>query len=592
MFQGFAHQIEGHPLATLFLVLLAVGATAGAGLVRGRRRAAVQAEAEAAHMRSLADAAIEGLLILDEGLAVGANRAFLRMTGFLGDTLPPCAAADFFPGLDLAGLTTDVGAPPVEALLANSRGRDRLVELRLRAVTWNGRDCHALAVSDITETRENISRMSDLAYRDPLTRLPNRTRFNEELCRALDRVREGERIAVLVAHLDGFHAINASHGATVGDSLLLRAGRLIRRVTRKGDLAARLDGDMFGLIQYGGTEPAHAGLLAGRIQHILSRRLRAGPTTVRLGCSIGIAFYPDDGRDPAELVRRAGQALAYARAAGGTVRVYEPQMDQAARQRRQLALDLRQAIARGRLGLHFQPIAEAGSGRIAGFEALCRWQHPKLGAVSPAIFVPLAEEIGLMPALGEWVLRQACAEAALWAMPVPVSVNLSPTQFADGDLAAIVAGILAETGLDPARLDLEVTETILAGDKARALATLHRLRGLGVSVSLDDFGTGATSLNSLRLFAFDRLKIDPCFTRDIATCADARAIVRAVIGMGRARGMIIVAEGVEDEARLAALRDEGCDLVQGYAVSRPGVGGSFILAPAAAPAPARELEAA
>lgn len=436
-----------------------------------------------------------------------------------------------------------------------------------------------LAARDATEAREAEARMARIAFADELTGLPNRARFVEELNHGLATAREGERIALLIADLDGFGALNGRHGRTVGDSLLRHAGHRIRRVTRSGDLAARIGGDAFGLVQYGGTVPGQAGLFAGRIQHILSRPLRAGAEAIRLGCSVGIAFYPDDGADPAELLRRAGQALAWAKASGGAVRVYEAHMDEAVEARRQLARDLQHAVIRGQLGLHYEPVADAATGRIAGFEALCRWTHPKRGPIGPATFVPLAEESGFMPMLGEWVLRQACAEAARWALPVPVSVNLSPVQFADGELASTVAAILAETGLAPARLDLEVTEAALGGDSAAALATLHKLRALGVSVSLDDFGTGASSLNSLRRFRFDRLKIDPAFTREVATSAEARAIVRAVVAMGKGLGMTVVAEGVEDDAQLDRLRAEGCDLVQGHAVSRPR-GEGFMLVPA------------
>ena len=595
MLASLAHVIEGHPFAIILILSLATLLTAGGARIVGRRRAARRAVLETAHMRLLADAAVEGLLILDGARAIEANHAFLKMAGFCGDALRPGPACEYFPDFDFARLTTtDIGAPPVEAFLTNPRGRDRLVELRLRAVTWNGQALHALAVTDITEQRETDSRMVELAYKDALTGLPNRARFTEDLAAAIDTARDGERIAVLIADLDGFRALNAAHGETVGDSILLQAGQRIRKVTREDDLAARIGGDEFGMIQYGGTDAAHAFMLADRIQRALDKPLRAGPGQVRLGCSTGIAFYPDDGTDPAELLRRAAQALTYARAAGGAVRRYEPRMDQAMRERRQLAGDLRHAIARGQLRLHFQPVADAATGRITGFEALCRWDHPKLGPVSPAIFVPLAEETGFMPMLGEWVLRQAAAEASRWAMPVTVSVNISPAQFAGGDLAETVATILAETGLAPERLDLEVTEAILAGDSAPALAALHRINAQGASVSLDDFGTGASSLNSLRLFPFRRLKIDPCFTREIAISADARAIVRTVIGLGQALGMIVVAEGVEEDAQLAALRAEGCDLIQGYAVSRSGAegAGGFTLAPAAPASDDQELQAA
>jgi predicted signal transduction protein with EAL and GGDEF domain len=291
---------------------------------------------------------------------------------------------------------------------------------------------------------------------------------------------------------------------------------------------------------------------------------------VRVSGSVGIALFPADAAKPEDLIKNADMALYRAKAEGRNGgRFYEAAMDDALRQRRQLDNDLRLAIVRAELGVHYQPLADLESGRIIGFEALLRWTHPQLGEIGPATFIPLAEESGLILKLGEWVLREACTEAARWTPPLKLSVNLSPVQFAQDDLAGLVEQILAETGLDPARLDLEVTEGLLIKDAERAIGILQRLKALGVRISMDDFGTGYSSLSYFRMFPFDKVKIDQSFIHDMIKNPQARAIIRSVIGLGRGLGMPVVAEGVETTEQLDALRDEGCDQVQGYLISRP-----------------------
>jgi predicted signal transduction protein with EAL and GGDEF domain len=304
---------------------------------------------------------------------------------------------------------------------------------------------------------------------------------------------------------------------------------------------------------------------------MLHGRDRQDAPAVRVSASAGVALFPADASDPESLVRNADMALYRAKADGrGTARFYEAAMDEALRQRRQLEADLRQAIDRGELCVHYQPLADLESGSILGFEALLRWTHGALGEIGPATFIPLAEESGLILKLGRWVLREACAEAARWTPALKLSVNLSPVQFTQGDLAAEVEAILAETGLDPARLELEVTEGLLIKDADQAIVILERLKALGVQISMDDFGTGYSSLSYFRMFPFDKVKIDQSFIRDMIDNPQARAIIRSVIGLGRGLGMPVVAEGVETEAQLEALRAEGCDQVQGFWISRPG----------------------
>ena len=281
-------------------------------------------------------------------------------------------------------------------------------------------------------------------------------------------------------------------------------------------------------------------------------------------------MFPADATDPTDLIKNADMALYRGKAEGrGLARFYEAAMDEALRRRRQLESDLRLAIDAGELALHYQPLADLESGRILGFEALLRWTHPRLGPVSPVTFIPLAEESGLIIGLGEWVLSEACGEAARWNPPLKLAVNISPVQFMQDDLVGRIEAILEETGLAASRLDLEVTEGLLIKDAEPALVTLRRLKALGVQISMDDFGTGYSSLSYFRMFPFDKVKIDQSFVADMIENPQSRAIIRSVIGLGRGLGVPVVAEGVETAAQLEALRAEGCDQVQGYLISRP-----------------------
>jgi predicted signal transduction protein with EAL and GGDEF domain len=312
-------------------------------------------------------------------------------------------------------------------------------------------------------------------------------------------------------------------------------------------------------------------MLAGKLRGALAGTFQAGGRQIAMSCSVGIALYPQDGTSPGDLVKNAEMALYRAKADGrGSCRFYEGRTDDALRDRRLLEADLHQALERGEMHVHYQPLAELESGRILGFEALLRWSHPERGDIGPDVFIPLAEDSGFINTLGSWVLRQACAEAAGWQPELRIAVNLSPVQFVHGDLASEVADIVRETRLDPARLDLEITEGLLIKDAERALAILARLKALGVKISMDDFGTGYSSLSYFRMFPFDKVKIDQSFIRDMIDNPQARAIVRSVIGLGQGLGMPVVAEGVENDAQLNALIAEGCDQAQGYLISRPG----------------------
>jgi diguanylate cyclase (GGDEF)-like protein/PAS domain S-box-containing protein len=555
-------------VVAMALVILAIGFL----MVLFDRKLARNAIEEARRLRTFADAAVEGLVVIDGERIVDANRSFLRLAGFdcLGDA--PERLSDLLIDAHLDTLSAAPDAPPSECRLLRADGATREVELLLRPLAWRGTVLRILAVRDISERKEAAERIAHLAFHDALTGLPNRAVFADHLDRIVAKSGEcDEPVAVLCVDLDGFKAVNDIYGHPAGDALLVAAAQRLRAAVRGHELVARLGGDEFAIVQAGGRQPDHAGLLAGRILEALAEPFAIGSDTVRISGSVGVALFPADASDPQSLVKNADMALYRAKAEGrSTARFYEAAMDEALRRRRQLESDLRQAIGRGELSVHYQPLADLGSGAILGFEALLRWRHGRIGDIGPATFIPLAEESGLILKLGEWVLREACAEAARWTPALKLSVNLSPVQFTQGDLAAEVEAILTETGLDPTRLELEVTEGLLIKDADKAIAILERLKALGVQISMDDFGTGYSSLSYFRMFPFDKVKIDQSFIRDMIENPQARAIIRSVIGLGQGLGMPVVAEGVETSEQLDALRAEGCDQVQGYLISRPG----------------------
>jgi diguanylate cyclase (GGDEF)-like protein len=555
-------------VVAMALIILAIGFL----MVLFDRKLARNAIEEARRLRTFADAAVEGLVVIDGERVVDANRSFLRLAGFesLGDA--PERLSDLLIEVDLATLPMAPDAPPAECRLLRADGESREVELLLRPLAWRGAALRILAVRDVSERKEAAERIAHLAFHDALTGLPNRAVFADHLGGAVAKADAGaDQVAVLRVDLDGFKTVNDLYGHPAGDALLVAAAQRLRSAVRGHEMVARLGGEEFAVVQAGGDQPGHSGLLARRIVEALAEPFAIGQDTVRISGSVGVALFPADAADPESLVRNADMALYRAKADGrGTARFYEAAMDEALRRRRLLEADLRQSIGRGELEVHYQPIADLESGSILGFEALLRWNHAEHGAIGPTTFIPLAEESGLILKLGQWVLREACAEAARWTPALRLSVNLSPVQFTQSDLASEVEAILAETGLDPSRLELEITEGLLIKDADGAIAILERLKALGVQISMDDFGTGYSSLSYFRMFPFDKVKIDQSFIHDMIGNPQARAIIRSVIGLGRGLGMPVVAEGVETAEQLDALRAEGCDQVQGYLISRPG----------------------
>lgn len=423
---------------------------------------------------------------------------------------------------------------------------------------------------DITERRRAEAQITYLARHDGLTGLANRLQLRERVEQAFALCGRGGRFALLGIDLDGFRAVNEALGQPAGDQVLRQAAERLLACARDTDTVARLGADEFAVVQTGIDKGEDAAALARRIIAALSRPFMVDGQSIELGASIGIALAPEEGAGHDPLLQHAQLALELCRRERrGAFRFFEPEMDAAVQRRRQLEMDLRLALDRGEFQPVYQPIVEIASGRVAGFEALLRWRHPGRGMVSPVEFIPVAEELGLIVPIGAWVLRRACADAARWPDGIRVAVNVSAIQFRDPSLVATVATALADSGLPASRLEIEITESLLLEDEAATEATLHRLRGLGVRIAMDDFGTGYASLGYLRSFPFDKIKIDQSFIRDLDSKPDSRAIVRAIIGLGRSLGMRTTAEGVETGAILEILRMEGCAEAQGYLFSRP-----------------------
>jgi diguanylate cyclase (GGDEF)-like protein/PAS domain S-box-containing protein len=418
---------------------------------------------------------------------------------------------------------------------------------------------------DITERRQAEEKIAHMARHDGLTGLPNRTHFGEHLENSLGSLGRGDSIAVLCLDLDRFKVVNDTLGHQSGDRLLQIAAERLRGALRETDFLARIGGDEFSVLQVAEHQPGAVTALARRLVEVMGAPIMVGDHQVQVGVSVGIAFAPADGSVADQLLKNADLALYRAKAEGrGTYRFFESAMDARMQARRALELDLRHAVATRAFELHYQPIVDLESNAVSAFEALLRWTDPIRGRVPPLDFIPLAEETGLIIPIGEWVLRQACAQAARWPAPIHIAVNLSPLQFKNAGLVATVIGALASSGLAPDRLELEITETVLLQDSDATLATLHQLRGLGVSIAMDDFGTGYSSLSYLRKFPFDKIKIDQSFIRELADGKDSLAIVRAVTGLGSSLGITTVAEGVETADQLARLKAEGCTAVQGF----------------------------
>jgi diguanylate cyclase (GGDEF)-like protein len=522
----------------------------------------------------------QGLIMLDaDEKVVVCNNQYIKMYDLSPDVVKPgCSLRDLLDHRVERGHLLRAPEQYRSDLLVNVRlgQRDNLV-----VETADGREI-AIAnqpmanggwVStheDITERRKADAKIAHMALHDALTNLPNRLFFREEMENRFAHLARDQKFAILCLDLDGFKRVNDTLGHPSGDKLLREVAARMSGCLREGDIIARLGGDEFAILQGSFKQPSDAIALAARLVEVAHVPFDLGDQQAVVGVSIGIAVAPSDASDPDQLLKNADLALYRAKRDGrGTHRFFEPQMDALMQARHAMEVDLRKALSNGEFELHYQPIVNLESQAITGFEALIRWNHPRRGRVRPVDFIPLAEETALIVPIGEWVLRDACAEAMKWPGDITVAVNLSPVQFKTRNLSLMVMSALSQSGLAPHRLELEITESVLLVDNKATLEILHQLRNMGVRISMDDFGTGYSSLSYLRSFPFDKIKIDRSFVHDLGSSGDSKAIIRAVAGLGSDLGMTTTGEGVETREELDYLRNEGCTEAQGYFLSRP-----------------------
>ncbi|QQO11532.1 EAL domain-containing protein [Bradyrhizobium diazoefficiens] len=518
----------------------------------------------------------QGLLLFDaERRLVVCNQRYIEMYGLSADVVKPGSSFhDIIAHRRATGSFTGDVDDYVARVLRDIHVRNSMV-----VDTADGRSIHILnepladggwvaTHEDITERRRIEERITHLAHYDALTDLPNRTMFHEHLRSELAAVAGGEQLAVHYIDIDEFKGVNDALGHLVGDDLLKSIAQSLRRCIGPADFVARLGGDEFAIVQSAVTSPDQVNELVARVFEAIRMPFDCMGHHLTTDASIGIALAPEHGTALDQILKNADMAMYAAKSAGRrTYRFFEPEMDAKVHERRQLEIDLRHAIAHGGLEVYYQPCLGLKDERITGCEALVRWCHPERGMVSPAEFIPIAEDTGLINEIGEWVLATACRDAASWPDGIRLAVNVSPVQFKSGTLALKIMSALAASNLPASRLELEITEAVLIRDDDAALAILHQLRAIGVRIALDDFGTGYSSLSYLHRFPFDKIKIDRCFVNDIAGPDGSASIVQAVVNLAAARRMTTTAEGVETEEQQRLLRALGCSEMQGYLFS-------------------------
>jgi len=525
---------------------------------------------------------VQGLCLYDsEDRLQVVNRRFREIFGIPHEKIQP--GMGFSDVLALSVAVGNHGSQTVTDLLAEQKAisadataggyfqtlsNGQIVSIAHRATSNGG---WLATYEDVTEQHRAAAKIAFMARHDHLTKLPNRSVLTERIEQALAQAARGPGFAVLCLDLDDFKQVNDSWGHPVGDELLRAVADRLRMCLRESDAVVRLGGDEFAIIQSGIDSPEEAAMLARRVVECVSAGYELDGRRVVIGCSVGISMAPGDGESPEKLLKNADIALYRAKTEGrGTWRFFETEMDASLQERRALEFDLRDAMAKDEFELFYQLLFDLGSDQPSGFEALLRWRHPTRGMVSPAQFIPVAEEMGLIIPLGEWALRRACEQAADWPEQLKLAVNVSAVQFRSDNLVAAVENALMASNFPAARLELEITESVLLMNSTATLATLHKLRALGVRIALDDFGTGYSSLSYLRSFPFEKLKIDQSFIRDLtATDGSSKLIVRAIIGLGKSLGMRTTAEGIETIEQLEQIRSEGCDEAQGFFLSRP-----------------------
>jgi diguanylate cyclase (GGDEF)-like protein/PAS domain S-box-containing protein len=555
-------------------------AEARLSMAHERERAGQELGIQNVRFRAALNNMSQALVMFDAaGGLIVANGRLIEMFGN-SEPLTPGSTIETILGRAL--FTTNLGQADLESMRASiqqlqaarmqvSRVRE-LADGRALAVNFvpvEG-DGWLVTLEDITERRMTEARITHMAHHDALTGLPNRIQFHEKLTDAVARSQRGAPCAVLYLDLDQFKAVNDTLGHPVGDALLREVTNRLLREVRETDAVARLGGDEFAIVQSAVGQPENVTSLAQRIIEAIGQPYELNGHHVTIGTSIGIAVYPEDGEDPDQLLKNADMALYSAKAEGrGRYRFFEPEMDALMQARRTLELDLRKALTAEEFEVWYQPLMNIKTRSVSGFEALVRWNHAERGLVTPAEFVPLAEDIGLIIPLGKWVLSRACADAASWPGAMKVAVNVSVVQFGSHTLVEDVAAALAASGLDPGRLELEITETVMLEDTDAILVILHQLRDLGVGIAMDDFGTGYSSLSYLRRFPFSKVKIDRSFIEGLGNGGDCDAIVKAVTELCETLGMATLAEGVETEEQLLQLQAGNCGEAQGYLFSKP-----------------------